>query len=135
MATTTVLFPWKDSYSVHIPRIDTQHRGLVALINDLHAAMLEGRAKEAMAGIVDELVDYTVQHFAFEESMLRQHGYSGLAEHQQIHEKLRSQVFELRDKFRAGKISVTIETMHFLKNWLSDHILSEDMAYARELKP
>lgn len=135
MATTTVLFPWKEAYSVRIPRIDTQHKGLVTLINDLHAAMLEGRAKEAMSRIVDELVDYTVQHFAFEESMLRQHGYTALAEHQLLHKKLCSQVFELRDKFRAGKITVTIETMHFLKNWLSGHILSADMAYARELKP
>ena len=135
MATTTVLFPWKEAYSVRIPRIDTQHKGLVTLINDLHAAMLEGRAKEAMSHIVDELVDYTVQHFAFEESMLRQYGYSALAQHQLLHKELCSQVVELRDKFRAGKITVTIETMQFLKNWLSSHILSADMAYARELKP
>jgi hemerythrin-like metal-binding protein len=135
MATTTVLFPWKDAYSVRVPRIDTQHKGLVALINELHAAMLEGRAKQAMFHIVDELVDYTVQHFAFEESMLRQRAYPALAEHQLLHKKLASQVYELRDKLRAGKITVTIETMHFLKSWLSDHILSADMAYARELKP
>jgi hemerythrin-like metal-binding protein len=135
MATTTVLFPWKDAYSVRIPRIDTQHKGLIALINDLHTAMLEGRAKAALSRIVDELVEYTVQHFAFEESMLLQHGYSALAEHQLLHKKLCSQVFDLRDKFRAGKITVTIETMEFLKNWLSGHILSADMAYSRELKP
>jgi hemerythrin len=133
MATTTVLFPWKDAYSVGIPRIDTQHKGLVRLINDLHAAMLEGRAKQALSHIVDELVDYTIQHFAFEESMMRQLGYSALREHQQLHQKLTSQVYELRDKFRAGKITVTIETMHFLKSWLSGHILSADMAYSREL--
>ena len=135
MATTTVLFPWKEAYSVRIPRIDTQHKGLIALINDLHTAMLEGRAKAALSRIVDELVEYTVQHFAFEESMLLQHGYSALAEHQLLHKKLCSQVFDLRDKFRAGKITVTIETMEFLKNWLSGHILSADMAYSRELKP
>jgi hemerythrin-like metal-binding protein len=135
MATTTVLFPWKDAYSVRIPRIDTQHKGLIRLINELHEAMLEGRAKQVMSHIVEELSDYTVQHFAFEESMLRQHGYSALAEHQLLHQKLTSQVQELRDKLRAGKITVTIETMHFLKDWLSRHILSADMAYARELKP
>jgi hemerythrin-like metal-binding protein len=133
MATTTVLFPWKDAYSVGFPRLDTQHKGLIGLINELHEAMLEGRAKSAMSHIVDELVDYTAQHFAFEESMMLQRGYSGLAQHQEIHKKLTAQVYELRDKFRAGKITVTIETMHFLKNWLSGHILSADMGYAREL--
>jgi hemerythrin-like metal-binding protein len=134
MPTTTVLFPWKDAYSVRMPRIDTQHKGLVALINELHAAMLEGRAKQTLSHIVDELVDYTGQHFAYEESMLRQNGYSALAEHQQLHKKLTAQVYELRDKLRAGKITVTIETMQFLKNWLSGHILSADMAYARALE-
>jgi hemerythrin-like metal-binding protein len=134
MATTTALFPWKDAYSVRMPRVDTQHKGLIALINELHAAMLEGHAKQALSRILDELVDYTEQHFAFEESMLRQRGYSALAAHQQLHLRLTSQVHELRDKLRAGKITVTIETLHFLKNWLSDHILSADMAYARELE-
>ena len=130
MAITTVLFPWKDAYSVGIPRIDTQHKGLVRLINELHAAMLARRAKKALFSIVDELVDYTLQHFAFEESMMRQRGYSALLEHQQLHQKITAQVYELRDKFRAGKINIPIETVQAL---LSDHILSADMAYSREL--
>ena len=134
MATTTALFPWKDAYSVRIPRVDTQHKGLIGLINDLHAAMLEGRGKEELSRILDELIDYTEQHFAFEESMFRQLGYSRLVEHQRLHKNLASQVYDLRDKLRAGKITVTIEVMQFLKSWLADHILSADMAYARELK-
>ena len=127
---TTVLFPWKDAYSVGISRIDTQHKGLVRLINELHAAMLACRAKQVLYPIVDELVDYTLQHFAFEESMMRQLGYSALLEHQQLHQKITSQVYELRDKFRAGKITIPIEAVKAL---LSDHILSADMAYSREL--
>jgi hemerythrin-like metal-binding protein len=133
MAPNTVLFPWKDAYSVRIPRIDTQHKGLIAIINELHAAMSEGRAKQAMSRIMDELIDYTERHFAYEESMLRQNRYSALADHQLLHAKLTAQVHQLRDKLRAGKLTVTIETMQFLKNWLSGHILSADMAYAREL--
>ncbi|HUP02708.1 MAG TPA: bacteriohemerythrin [Bryobacteraceae bacterium] len=133
MASTNVLFPWKDAYSVGIPRIDTQHKGLIALINELHAAMTEGRARTAMAPVMDELADYTARHFAYEESLLRQNGYSALAEHQELHRKLTAQALELRDKLRAGKLTVTIETMQFLKNWLANHILSADIAYSREL--
>jgi hemerythrin-like metal-binding protein len=134
--TTTIaaIFPWKDAYSVRIPQVDTQHKGLIGLINDLHAAMLEGRGKEALSRILDDLVAYTEKHFAFEESIMRQRGYSALAEHRQRHQKLTSQVYELRDKFCAGKITVTIEVMQFLKSWLADHILSADMAYAREFE-
>lgn len=134
MTATTVLFPWKEAYSVGFPRIDGQHKQLIALINELHCAMSEARANEAMAHIMDELVEYTERHFAFEESMLRQHAYSAFAEHQELHRKLTAQVKELREKIRAGRITVSLETMRFLKNWLASHILSADMAYARELE-
>jgi len=133
MPATNELFPWKEAYSVRLPRIDTQHKGLIGLINNLHTAMSEGRARTVLSGILDDLVDYTQRHFAFEESMLRQHGYSALPQHQELHRGLTAQVLELRDKLRAGKMTVTIETMQFLKNWLSSHILSADMAYAREI--
>ena len=43
--------------------------------------MLEGRGKEALSRILDGLVAYTGNHFAFEESIMRQRGYSALAEH------------------------------------------------------
>ena len=49
------------------------------------------------------------------------------------HKKLTGQVCELRDKFRAGKVTISMEVMMFLKNWLSEHILSRDKAYAKEL--
>jgi len=83
---------------------------------------------------VDDLIEYTEQHFVYEESMLRQRGYSALVEHQELHKSLAAQAHELRDKFRAGDLTVTIETMQFLKGWLTNHILSADMAYARELQ-
>jgi len=134
MPTATLLFPWKEVYSVRIPRIDTQHKGLIGLINDLHAAMMEGRAKQVLSRIVDDLIEYTEQHFVYEESMLRQRGYSALVEHQELHKSLAAQAYELRDKFRAGDLTVTSETMQFLKGWLTNHILSADMAYARELQ-
>lgn len=132
--TPTVIFPWSDSYSVGIPQIDSQHKGLIRLINDLHTAMAAGQGKQAMAGILDELIRYTKSHFTYEEGMLRQREYSNLASHHAVHEKLTSQVVELRERFRASKLTLSVEVMHFLKSWLADHILVHDKAYARELK-
>jgi len=134
MATaTTVIFPWRAEYSVGIPQIDAQHQGLIKLINDLHAAMTAGKGREAIAPIIDQLIRYTESHFAAEEAMLRQRSYSKLAGHQDVHKHLTNQVYELRDKFQAAKLSITIEVMHFLKSWLADHIMVHDQAYAREL--
>jgi hemerythrin len=134
MATATkVFFPWRDTYSVAIPEIDNQHKGLIRLINDLQEAMMAGNGKTALSAVINDLIRYTESHFAYEEAMLRKQGYSGFAMHQQQHKELTRQVYELREKFQSGQLMMSVEVMQFLKNWLSDHILDRDQAYAKEL--
>ena len=131
---TAVIFPWRDEYSVGILAIDTQHKGLVKLINDLHAAMAAGKGKEALAVIIDELVRYTERHFSDEEAMLKTKGFPGLEAHHKVHVELTRQVLELREKFRSSKLAITIEVMQFLKRWLASHILQHDQEYAKALR-
>jgi hemerythrin len=131
----TQIFPWREDYSVHIPQIDVQHQQLVAIINELHAAMLQGTANAALGRILDELVRYAQSHFAYEEAMLQQRGYSSLTVHRAEHQKLTQQVADLQERFRAGKLTLSVQVMQFLKEWLANHILTRDMQYAKELAP
>ncbi len=94
--------------------------------------MQTGKAKEALGSILDELIRYTERHFTDEETMLRMKGYSKLAAHHSIHADLTRPVVELRDKFKTSQLSLSIEVMPFLKNWLASHILTHDQAYAKE---
>jgi hemerythrin-like metal-binding protein len=128
------IFPWRKEYSVGIPQIDTQHQGLIKLINGLHGSMLAGKGNQAMAGVLDELVRYAESHFSDEAGMLRQRGYSGLAAHIEEHQRLTTQVSDLRRDFSTGEITMSLGVMRFLKEWLANHILDRDMDYARELK-
>jgi hemerythrin-like metal-binding protein len=129
----TPIFPWREQYSVHIPQIDTQHRQLVDLINGLHASMLDGSGNQALGGILDELVGYAERHFSYEEALLRQRGYSGLAGHRAEHQDLTRQIRSLQEQFRSGKLLLSMQVMKFLKEWLANHILTRDMLYAREI--
>ncbi len=129
----TQIFPWREAYSVHIPQIDGQHQQLVGLINELHAAMLQGEGNKALGHILNELVRYAESHFSYEETMLKQRGYPNLAAHSAEHQKLTAQVRDLQEQFRAGKLLLTMQVMQFLKEWLANHILTRDMQYAREL--
>jgi hemerythrin len=131
----TQIFPWREDYSVHIPQIDGQHQQFVAIINELHAAMLQGAANAALGRILDELVRYAQSHFAYEEAMLQQRGYSSLTVHRAEHQKLTQQVADLQERFRAGKLTLSVHVMQFLKEWLANHILTRDMQYAKELAP
>ena len=132
--TTTEVFPWNQSYSVGIEQIDTQHKVLIRLINELHASMAAGHGNQALGKILDELVRYTEVHFTFEENLLRAKGYAKLAAHHDVHRKLIGEVAELRNKHRANKLTLTLEVMKFLKGWLGDHIMVHDQAYARGIK-
>lgn len=130
----TPVLPWNDSYSVGIPQIDEQHKKLIKLINELHASMATGQGKQALGGILEELVRYTRTHFEFEESLLRQKNYSRLAAHHAVHESLTQQVVDLLNKYRVNNLILTLEVMQFLKRWLADHIMTHDQAYAKEFK-
>jgi hemerythrin-like metal-binding protein len=127
------IVPWRAAYSVGIPQIDDQHKGLVRLINNLQHAMMAGTGKSALSSIINDLIRYTEIHFEFEEAMLQQHDYSDLAAHQREHQELTRQVCELRSKLQSGELVITMEVLRFLKNWLTHHILDRDQDYAREL--
>jgi len=95
--------------------------------------MYEGRGRDLLAQILDDLVNYTETHFSFEERLMQQGGYSKFDEHQAEHLVLKGQVHEIRDKLRAHKLVMTMDVMRFLKNWLTTHIMDHDQRYAREL--
>ncbi len=121
---------WSDELSVGIEEIDEQHKVLVNLINRMHNAIAEKHGSEVVSGILAELVDYTKIHFAVEESLLRILGYPGYEEHKDIHDELLEHVLDLQKKVASGNTNISFELMHFLKSWLSKHILEEDMQYA-----
>jgi len=133
LTTETLLFPWNAAYSVGIVQIDAQHQGLIRLINELHACMAAGQAKQHLGKILDDLVRYTESHFSYEENMLRQRGYTRFTAHHAIHQKLTGEVKELRDRHRGSQLTLTLDVMKFLKSWLADHIIVHDQAYAHEL--
>jgi len=121
---------WSDALSVGIEEIDEQHKVLVELVNRMHQAIHERRGSDVVKGILAELVDYTRIHFAVEESLMRILDYPGYEQHKIVHEELFRHVIQLQGKVESGKTSIGFELMHFLKNWLTKHIMEEDMEYS-----
>jgi hemerythrin len=124
------LIEWSDTLSVGIQEIDDQHRFLVDLLNKLHRAIHQRQGTAATETILMELVDYTKIHFAVEESLMRILGYPAYDEHKQQHDHLIDEIHELQDKLASGKASVTFELLHFLRTWLTKHIMEEDQHYS-----
>ena len=51
----------------------------------------------------------------------------GLARQQALHEKLFSSIFTLNEKLSLSSATVDSATLRFLKDWLVEHIVKEDM--------
>ena len=99
----TPCIAWKAEYSVDEPSLDAQHRQIIEFLNELRVAMQRGVAHEAIRPFLDQLVQYTVNHFQAEERILAAHQYPDLIQHQALHEKMRQRTVALRDN--AGLVT------------------------------
>jgi hemerythrin len=121
---------WTDNLSVGIQEIDEQHKVLINLINRLFNETIVNQASSKVTEqVLQELVEYTLVHFAVEESLFRIFDYPGIETHMAIHAGLKAQVIELQKKVREGQ-EVNTDLLMFLKKWLTNHILQEDQRYA-----
>jgi methyl-accepting chemotaxis protein/hemerythrin len=124
------LMEWSEDLSVGIRLVDEQHKVLLGLINELHAAMRSRKSDAVLVGVVERLKEYTVKHFGMEEEYFDRYGYPETVQHKAAHAKLVQQVLDFEAGLKSGKAKVTMEIMRFLKDWLINHIQGTDKRYA-----
>ena len=79
-------------------------------------------------------MDYTADHFKYEEKLFIEHNYSEQSGHKERHSTLVSQVVQFQEEYTRGEKDVSLELMEFLKEWLLTHIKKSDMAYSSFLR-
>jgi hemerythrin len=123
------LMEWNDRLSVGVDMIDSDHKRLVAMVNELHDAVLAARGKDVLGKTLDGLITYTKTHFAREEAEMAKFKYPKAADHLREHALLAKQVLDVQAKYRAGNSAVlSMEVMAFLRDWLLKHIQASDRA-------
>ncbi len=127
------LITWDRSYSVSVQKLDQQHQKLFSLINALHEAMKLRKGHTVIQDTLHELATYTVTHFRAEEELLRRTNYPGFAAHQAEHQKFVAKVNEFTEDLKAGRLTISIAVLQFLKDWLTEHIQGTDRSYADHL--
>lgn len=125
------LINWNDSFSVNVAEIDQQHKKLVTMINELGDAMKQRKAKDVMGKIVNDMISYASTHFKTEEKYFDQFGYPETDRHKKEHTSFVQRVSDFKKGFENGKISLSIEVMDFLCDWLQDHIKGSDKKYSQ----
>ena len=69
------LIEWKAEFSVGNAAVDHEHRELIQLINNVHAAISSRANRDRVAAGLGEIYAQIAAHFALEEKMMRDAGY------------------------------------------------------------
>lgn len=123
---------WEEVYNTGVKEIDIQHRQLVRYVNDLNRAILQ-RNSQGTEQVIDELINYTRTHFAFEETLMKDANYEFFAAHQRVHELFTARVMRYKRRFDHDE-NVAPELYNLLKRWLINHIQHDDQNFASVVK-
>jgi len=122
-------FVWNDKYSVGIRELDSQHKQLFSILNELYEAMQNASDQAQLGKIIYELVSYTRIHFAAEEKYLEKYNYAELAFQKAAHAKFIAKVDSFKSDFESGKVALSLNVAGFVKDWLTSHIEASDKKY------
>jgi len=125
---------WEPRYETGIPSIDCQHQSLFRALRCLHEAVFEGKVQAEVGVVLEFLEKYAQIHFSDEETIMKRIRYPGLLEHMVEHRKFWIRVQDLQARFDSEEQTVALEASMLLFTWFKDHILIEDMAFAKHAR-
>ena len=126
---------WSEEYATGIEIIDEQHKRIFQYLSEIDEAIQQHSA-DKVEEVVRGLLDYSVTHNTFEESLMEKADYPMLEPHRQAHGafKRRAEGFAKRlasgeDRFRLAR-----EVRTDIGLWLTGHIKREDQHYVPYVK-
>ncbi|EMJ89187.1 bacteriohemerythrin [Leptospira meyeri] len=138
---------WDSKYETNISEIDSQHKKLFRLINNIETVYDENKEhlstkSKILVDAVSELEDYTLSHFLIEERVMELNQYPELEAHKKQHDRFTDKILELKNRLTTGNLLSNDEELNqffgdllkFLRACLTNHILKEDMDYKPYIK-
>ncbi len=127
------LIEWKTGFSVGNAAVDHEHRELIQLINDVHAAIGRGARRDQLATGLGEIYAHIAAHFALEEKMMRDAGYAHFGPHKADHESLLDQLADIIDGVEMGEQLDDRDLSSRLNRWFTEHFGTHDAKLHRQL--
>ncbi|RKW27300.1 MAG: bacteriohemerythrin [Kingella sp. (in: b-proteobacteria)] len=123
---------WTHDLETGFKDIDEQHKHLVDCLEQLYVAN-ETNDREKIGKVLEELIFYTADHFAYEERMLEEANYRLVDAHKKVHLNFVNKVLEYQQRFDNGE-DVTNDMLNLLEGWLFRHIRINDMGFVADVK-
>jgi len=129
-----VLAMWnRYSMRLYVPLLDMQHLWLIKIIIDLEHTVHTGHSlsPEIAAHLLPDVFAYLKEHFAAEETLMRELGYSDLPQHRLMHQKFREATMLRIQEYTEKNNRAIYQLVNDLKNWLVSHIIVEDTKFTK----
>lgn len=139
---TIMALEWSSKLETNISEIDSQHKRLFFLINEMEALISNNQGKlttkiKEIKESVSALEQYTLSHFLIEERVMEDNDYPDIENHKLLHNKFTDKITTVKEELLHGdllKDEANLEIylqgiLKYLTTWLTNHIMVKDMEY------
>jgi len=114
--------------STGVAEIDEQHKRIVSKMNELIAAVREGRGVEECEEILLFLKSYIPDHFAREKAIMKRLKYPYIEDHIDEHNAFLEDFVMLASEYKrdGGSVRLARKLQRMLLDWFTSHISSTD---------
>ncbi len=132
------MFVWSEKFETKIDIVDTQHKKLIELLNELYESLDTGELGEVkLDNILKQLLEYADKHFIDEEMLMLQNHVDD--RHRSLH-RMEHQSFiydakQMRTHLSPDEsiIELTEKLTEFVTSWWTYHILGMDQIMASQI--
>jgi len=128
-----MIISWKDSFSCGIAEIDAQHKRLFEIAGDIYDISTQRKEVDKYDDInkvIDELKDYTVMHFNYEEKLMKEYDYEEYDSQKIEHDFFIKKIQRIEKKdLENEQNEAAVDMVTFVTDWISSHILKSDKKY------
>lgn len=124
---------WRNSFSCNIKEIDNQHKRLFEISSKLSILAPISSKKnfeDEILEIINELKEYAIYHFEYEEKMMQKYNFEGFERHSLQHDDFVKRILELEEEHvKFNRAEAVISIRDFVISWITEHILKADIKY------
>ena len=131
------MIEWNRKYSVGIPKIDREHKRLIAVINKAILSKEQKDGLEELKQVLEEMRTYAQTHFETEENYMIEFDYPEYQYHKDEHLDFISKIDAYDDSLIRADFHISNQAQEYIANeirdylskWLIKHVMNTDKKY------
>jgi hemerythrin len=120
---------WTEEFSVGVSEMDRQHKKFMRMLNRLINEPEAQTHSETISDLLSGMIAYAREHFRDEEALMAEYGYPFKDHQTEQHKAFVKKTVDICSAVEVGVDSVPQVLLAYLKDWLVQHILQQDMRY------